>query len=411
MVVVRTKILIFVTNMKRLLQKIGWLLNRIAKTPRNILSWVARATTPMVPGRVVCWSHNFQQYSCNPRYLTEYLLKHNPEFEIYWVFRKGVDTSQVPEGISVVRFRTWEYMKLIASAEFLITNARTDPYRNYWHKRPGQKYLMLWHAGVALKRIEADVENKLSYSYVQRAKADSRVCDLMISGCRMQTRLQRERFWYDGEVMEEGIPRNDIFFAESRKGELRQRIAKQYNIDPTWRIVLYAPTFRVDGSTEPYTINWARVMPAIRRMYNGDNVVVMVRMHPLLIGKVNTSSLVAFDNVWDVTRYPDMQELLTVADMLITDYSSSMFDFAMQRRPCLLYATDVDAYDRGFYFNIKELPFPLSESEEELITTIERFDNEVYLSRLARFYDERVGLTERGHASEALAKWMIKSRS
>lgn len=410
MVVVKAKIRIFVSRMKRLLQKIGWVLNRIAKTPRNIVSWVARAITPMVPGRVVCWSHNFQQYSCNPRYLTEYLLEHNPEFEICWVFRNGVDTSQVPESVRVVRFRTWEYMRLIASAEFLITNARTDPYRNYWHKRPGQKYLMLWHAGVALKRIEADVEDRLSFSYVQRAKADSRVCDLMISGCRMQTRLQQERFWYNGEILEVGIPRNDIFFAESRKRELRERIAKQYGIDPSCRIVLYAPTFRVDYSTKPYAIDWAKVMPAISRMYGGERVAVMVRMHPNLIGRVDTSSLVAFDNVWDVTRYPDMQELLTVADMLITDYSSSMFDFAMQSRPCLLYATDVDAYDRGFYFDVRELPFPLAESEDELIDVIEHFDSKEYKSRVDSFFDERVGLVERGCASEALAKWMTDRR-
>ena len=396
--------------MKRLLQIIGWVLNRIAKTPRNILAWVANLTTPIVPGRVVCWSYNFQQYSCNPRYLTEYLLRHNPEFEIYWVFRKGVDVSQLPEGVKVVRFRTWEYLKLMASAEFLLTNARTDPYRIYWHKRRGQKYAMLWHAGVALKRIEADAEAQLSYSYVQRAKADSRVCDLMISGCRMQTRLQRERFWYDGEILEEGIPRNDIFFAEERHDELRRAIAERYGLDPASRLILYAPTFRVDHSTAPYTIDWARVMPVVSSMFGGERVAVMVRMHPNLIGRVDTSSLVAFEGVVDVTRYHDMQELLAVADMLITDYSSSMFDFAMQHRPCMLYATDADAYDRGFYFDLRELPFPLAKSEDELVAKIEGFDCGEYVQRLDRFFEERVGLMERGCASEALAKWMVEHR-
>lgn len=396
--------------MKRLSQIIGWVLNRIAKTPRNILAWVANLTTPIVPGRVVCWSYNFQQYSCNPRYLTEYLLEHNPEFEVCWVFRKGVDVSQLPDGVRVVRFRTWEYLKLMASAEFLLTNARTDPYRIYWHKRCGQKYAMLWHAGVALKRIEADAEAQLSFSYVQRAKADSRVCDLMISGCRMQTRLQCERFWYDGEILEEGIPRNDIFFAKERHDELRRAIAERYGLDPASRLVLYAPTFRVDHSTAPYSINWSRVMPLISRMYGGEQVSVMVRMHPNLIGRVDTTSLVAYERVVDVTRYHDMQELLAVADMLITDYSSSMFDFAMQYRPCLLYATDADAYDRGFYFDLRELPFPLAESEDELVDVIEHFDSESYKSNVTRFFDERVGLTERGCASKALTRWMVDHR-
>ena len=396
--------------MKRLSQVIGWVLNRIVKTPLNIAAWVANLITPIKRGRVVCWAYNFQQYSCNPRYLTEHLHKHNPEFEIYWVFRKRVNTSELPDGVKAVRFRTWEYLRLMASAEFLLTNARTDPWRIYWHKRKGQKYAMLWHAGVALKRIEADAADKLSFSYIQRAKADSKVCDLMISGCDMQTRLQRERFWYDGEILERGIPRNDIFFDTAHHAQLRSHIAKHYDIDSQSRIVLYAPTFRVDHSTEPYTINWDKVMPYISHMLGGDKVAVLVRMHPNLIGKVDTSHLVDFEGVRDATRYHDMQELLSVADMLITDYSSSMFDFAMQGRPCLLYATDADAYDRGFYFNLRELPFPLAENQEQLIETIEHFDNEAYTSRLNAFFTERIGLKEDGHASKALAEWMVAHR-
>ena len=396
--------------MKRLSQVIGWVLNRIVKTPLNIAAWIANIVTPIKHGRVVCWAYNFQQYSCNPRYLTEHLLKNNPEFEIYWVFRKGVNTSELPEGIKVVRFRTWEYLRLMASAEFLLTNARTDPWRIYWHKRKGQKYAMLWHAGVALKRIEADAADKLSFSYLQRAKADSKVCDLMISGCRMQTTLQREKFWYEGEILERGIPRNDIFFDTARRGELRQRVAAHYGIASDSRIILYAPTFRVDLNTRPYAIDWARIIPAIGKMFGGENVAVLVRMHPNLIGKVDTSHLVAYEGVCDATLYHDMQELLSVADMLITDYSSSMFDFALQGRPCLLYATDANAYDRGFYFDLKELPFPLTENQEQLLATIEKFDIEAYTSRLNTFFTERVGLKEDGHAAEALAEWMVAHR-
>ena len=145
-------------------------------------------------------------------------------------------------------------------------------------------------------------------------------------------------------------------------------------------------------------------------MLGGESVTVLVRMHPNLIGKVNTSHLVAYDGVHDATRYHDMQELLSVADMLITDYSSSMFDFAMQGRPCMLYATDANAYDRGFYFDLKELPFPLAESEEQLLASIEGFNHEAYTSRLKTFFTERVGLKENGHAAEALAEWMVAHR-
>ena len=226
----------------------------------------------------------------------------------------------------------------------------------------------------------------------------------------MQTTLQRDKFWYDGEILERGIPRNDIFFDTARHGEIRQRVATHYAIDPNSRIILYAPTFRVDFSTKPYAIDWSRMMPALSRMFGGESVTVLVRMHPNLIGKVDTSHLVAYEGVHDATRYHDMQELLSVADMLITDYSSSMFDFAMQGRTCILYATDANAYDRGFYFDLKELPFPLTESEDQLLTTIEDFDSEAYTARLNSFFTERVGLKEDGHAAEALAEWMVAHR-
>ena len=82
----------------------------------------------MIPGRVMCWAYNFKQYGCNPKYLTDYLLEHNENFEIYWVFRRGIDTSQVDKRVKVVKFRSWEYLKLLATAEFFVTNSRTLPY-------------------------------------------------------------------------------------------------------------------------------------------------------------------------------------------------------------------------------------------------------------------------------------------
>ena len=396
--------------MKRFGEMIAYGLSCAVKSFGNLLSLFVRCGTSVKPGRVVCWAYNFKQYGCNPRYLTEYLLEHNPNFEIYWVFRRGVDVSQVDPRVRVVRFRSWEYLKLVATAEFFVTNSRTEPYKIYWHKRPGQKYLMLWHGGVSMKRIEKDVEDKLGFSYVHKAKVDSRTADLMISGCRMHTDLIRNAFWYDGEVLERGIPRNDIFFNEGRRAEFRSRVVAAFGLDPDSRIVLYAPTFRRNMSIEPYRIDWSRVMASLRRLYDSDKVSVIVRMHPNLIGKVDTSSLIAYDGVVDGTRYHDMQELLMAADMLITDYSSSMFDFTMQGRPCLLYATDVAQYDRGYYFSFRDFPYPLAENEDDLVALLDGFSMEDYASKLDEFFTHRVGLNESGRAAEALAEWMEQRR-
>ena len=394
--------------MKNLGPAIVWGINRMAKVFGNIFTLIIGCFTKVQKGRIMCWAYSFKQYSCNPRYLTEYLLENNPEFEIFWVFRGDIDTSGIDRRIRCVRYKSLEYFKLVNTAEFFITNARTDPYRIYWHKRPGQKYLMLWHGGVALKRIEKDAESQLSYSYLKKAKIDSKVCDLMISGCRFQTSLLKEKFWYDGEILERGIPRNDVFFKKESHVGMKERICRKYGISTESRLVLYAPTFRRDKSIEPYRINWSRIIPELTRIYSGEEVTVLLRLHPNLIGKADTSSLINDKAVIDVTRYHDMQELLCVADMLITDYSSSMFDITMLKKPCLLYATDIEKYDRGYYFSFTELPFPLARNEEQLIENMQHFDKETYAGNVDRFFDRHIGLCEDGNASKAIADWLTR---
>lgn len=394
--------------MKDLGAAIGWGLNRIGKSFGNIFSLIIRCFTRVHKGRMMCWAYTFKQYSCNPRYLTEYLLENNTEFEIFWVFKGNVDTFGVDKRIKCVRYKSLRYFLLVNTAEFFITNARTDPYRIYWHKRKGQKYVMLWHGGVALKRIEKDAESQLSYSYLKKAKIDSKVCDLMVSGCRFQTSLLKEKFWYDGEILEKGIPRNDVFFDKARHPEMRERICRKYGISPDSRIVLYAPTFRRDKSIEPYRIDWSRVVPELRKIYGSEKVSVLLRLHPNLIGKADASSLVNDESVIDVTRYHDMQELLCVSDLLITDYSSSMFDITMLKKPCMLYATDIEKYNRGYYFDFAELPFPLARNEEELIGNIRTFDSAAYDESVESFFEKHIGLCEDGNASKAIAGWLTQ---
>ena len=394
--------------MKNLGPAIVWGINRVAKVFGYIFTLIVGCFTKVKKGRIMCWAYSFKQYSCNPRYLTEHLLENNPEFEIYWVFRGGIDTSVIDKRIRCVRYKSLEYFKLVSTAEFFITNARTDPYRIYWHKRPGQKYLMLWHGGVALKRIEKDAESQLSYSYLKKAKIDSKVCDLMISGCRFQTSLLKEKFWYDGEILEKGIPRNDVFFMKDKHAGMKEKICRKYGISKDSRLILYAPTFRRDNSIEPYRINWSSVIPELTRIYSGEEVTVLLRLHPNLIGKADTSSLINDKAVIDVTRYHDMQELLCVADMLITDYSSSMFDITMLKKPCLLYATDIEKYDRGYYFSFTELPFPLARNEEQLMENMQNFDMETYAENVDRFFDMHIGLGEDGNASKAIADWLTR---
>jgi CDP-glycerol glycerophosphotransferase len=106
-----------------------------------------------------------------------------------------------------------------------------------------------------------------------------------------------------------------------------------------------------------------------------------------------------------------MQGLLCITDLLITDYSSSMFDMAMLKRPCLLYATDVEKYDRGYYFRFDELPFPLARNQQELTRNLNNFDLKRYQSDIEKFNEKEIGFFEDGTASKAVAEWITRHTS
>lgn len=380
----------------------------VAKSGRNLISLFIRLFCPVKKRRILLWSYFFKQYSCNPRALTEYLLENYPEYEIYWAFRSKVKTDGIDKRIKCVRFRSMKYLHAVNTAEFLITNCRTAPYGIYWHKRPGQKYLMLWHGGVALKKIEKDVADKLSYKYNNMMHEDSQVCDLMISGCRRQTELIKSSFYYDGEILECGTPRNDILFDKSRHIKIKETVLKYFDIPQNHKIILYAPTFRKPATIEPYRIDWKSVIPEIKNALKAEEVTILLRLHPNLIGRFDTSSLITCDGVKDATLYHDMHELMCVSDVLITDYSSSMFDMMLLDRPCILYATDIDNYDRGYYFNLREMPFPLATSQDELIQRLREFNLKQYKDACNDFDKREIQFTEKGDSSKALAQWIKK---
>lgn len=395
--------------MNKIKDTFHWGYTRFIKFFGNVPSLFIRLFYPIRKGRVILWSYDFKQYSCNPRYLSEYILENYPDFEIIWAFKKKVNTDDIDKRIKCVKYPTWEYKKAMNTAEFLITNCRTDPYRYYWWKRAKQKYIMLWHGGVALKKIEKDAADKLSYFYNTKAKIDSKACSLMVSGCNFQTHLLKNSFWYNGEVLEKGTPRCDIFFKKEAHRDMNRKIREMYNIPSDNKLVLYAPTFRRNKSLAPYSIDWSTAIPEISNLFDSRPVTVLLRLHPNML-HVDTTPLLNHPEVIDVTKYHDMQELLCVSDMLITDYSSSMFDVSMLGTPCILYASDSKEYDRGYYFDLSELPYPLAQNQQELIEILRNFDIKKYRSDVEYFEKNKIGMFEDGNASKNIAQWMIEHK-
>lgn len=352
---------------------------------------------PIQKNKVVICNFYGKGYGDNSKYIAEELLKQNSKHEIVWLLKSGEDSSSFHSNIRIVKYATFRALYELATAKVWIDNCRKEFFPP---KRKSQKYIQTWHSPLRLKKIEKDAINHLSFGYIEKAKKDSQMCDLMISGCDTSTKIYKDSFWYDGDILQCGTPRCDIFFNNQID---KKDILKKLNIkNDEVNILLYAPTFRSDGNFSPYISEYDDLLAILNKRFGGDWV-ILVRFHPNLS---NTSLDFQENNkVLNVTNYNDMQELLYISDILITDYSSCMFDIAIAKKICFLYGSDVEKYlseERELYFDLNDLPFDFFDEKENLLKAISNFDNVLYESKLNKFYDE-MNFYEQGKASSILS--------
>lgn len=362
---------------------------------------------PIQKNKIVVTSYFGQGYGDNAKYIIEELLKNEEELDIVWLVNNL--NAVFPKGVRAVRFMSPESVYEMVTAGIWINNSRQLAFVK---KRKGQFYIQTWHAGIAFKRVEKDVESALPPRYVDAAKEDSKMADLFLSDSKWTTNLYRRSFWYDGKIAEFGLPRQDVLFRSDE--EIMKRIRKSIGIKDNAQILLYAPTFRKNNlgnesydSMKVYDLGWENVLKELQDKYGGEWI-GLIRLHPNIANLKN--KLILPDAVLDVTAYPDMQELLMVSDCLITDYSSCVFDFGMTGKKAFLYALDMEEYqkDRDLYFKLEELPFSLAQSPEELSNNIRNFDQAEYRNKLNAFFNDECGVYEGGHASESTAKIILK---
>lgn len=352
---------------------------------------------PIKKNKIFLFSYYGAQYGCSPKYITQYIIENFPEgkFDVVWEFN-NLKSPEPLNGLRKVKTMSLKYFYELCTSKIVITNFRTT---DLFVKRKGQYYIQTWHSSLRLKQIEKDTEDTLPKHYIEMAKKDSIKCDLLLSGCKSSTNIFRRAFWYDGEIFEHGIPRNDIFFGKNLIK--RESILNTINVSSDYKVILYAPTFRKDNSLEVYDLNYSKILKKIEDKFGGKWV-FLVRLHPHLISK--SSQLFNGENVIDVTSYDDIQELLSISNILISDYSSLMFDFTLTQRPCFLYIPDIDEYisnDRKLYFNIEELPFISATCSDDLLDKIEGFDYVKYSNDLT-YFSNSIGTFETGRACENL---------
>ncbi|WP_370616446.1 CDP-glycerol glycerophosphotransferase family protein [Mumia qirimensis] len=313
---------------------------------------------------VVFESANGKQYGDSPRYLYEKLLERGTDSTLVWV---NDSTVRLPDpGTRKVRRLTPRYFWLLGRASHWINNQN---FPHYLRPARGTRYVQTWH-GTPLKKMQHDLEHVHGRSdgYLERVTKMTGYWDDLVSPSPYATAAFRTAFRYSGRVIEAGYPRNDVLHHPDREARA-DLVRRRLGIPAGRRVVLYAPTFRDDRTSGGGFAPQAELDLARLHARFGDSVVVLLRMHSVVRGRPPVPEELRHFAM-DVSRYPDTQELLLLADVLVTDYSSVMFDFATMDRPMVFFTYDLDHYRddlRGFYLPFEEVaPGPLVRTSDEV---------------------------------------------
>ena len=341
----------------------------------------------------------FGSYCCNPKYIVEELLKQELPYNIVWMVDDRYDkfSKDFPtDKIKIVMNGTKEAEIERATSKIVIDNERAFFYpESNTIKKEGQIYIQTWHGSLGIKKVGAEI-TKLSERQCYYHHLDSEQLDYLISNSTFETDLYKRYFYNYGKILEIGHPRNDIFF--QNRPDIKEKVYKFFNIPLNKKIVIYAPTWRDDYNVKAFSLDFVKVKKTIEKHFDGEYV-FLNKLHPKYI--LNNLKEKQNKDVIYATYYSDMQELLVSADILISDYSSCMFDFMLTNKPVFLYATDVNKYkkQRGLYYPLESTPFPIATNNDELINNIKEFNYDNYKNKVEDFLKEK-GCIDDGHASE-----------
>lgn len=357
---------------------------------------------PIKKNKIVFSNYYGKGYGDNGKYICKEIIKNKYDYDLIWLTDKNIiDKANFPNQVRPVKYKSLKGLYELATAGIWVDNCRK---MFYPPKRSNQHYIQTWHGGIALKQIEKDVENKLTQGYIISAKEDSKIADTFISNSEFCTNMYRNSFWYDGLIKELGSPRCDVLLKETEN--INKKVKEYFKIDNSNKVLIYAPTFRADGNLDVYDVNFNEVINSLESKFTGKWS-ILVRLHPNLSSK---SDFIKYDeNIINASKYDDMYELLAASDILLTDYSSTMFEFAITYKPVFLYTKDIEEYkaDRNFYFDIFSLPFHVAENNKSLLKNIEKFDIHEYESKTKEFFIE-VGMLEKGIASKSIVEYIRK---
>jgi len=328
----------------------GHFIRRIREEIDRWIGCFARAlmrNTVTVQENKVLFHTQEDRYCCNQKYICEEFRKRGLENVdlVYVISSKGKNNS-VPHDVRTVRRGKFEYYQEMFSAKYILTNSilyKDSPFK----LKKEQILFETWHGSLGIKRFDKN-SYKSSYRWVRGAINTGKMTSFCISNSSFEDAVYRDSYWPKNPILRFGHPRNDIMFENhaEHRAAVKKAFLEKHELDNDTRFIMYGPTFRDSKNFDCYNLDIDGVLDAAEKHFGGKWI-LLLRYH-MTLRKVYKSRDQLNDGknmrVIDVTDYDDMQELMTIADIAITDYSSWIYDFVLQRKPGFIFATDIELY-------------------------------------------------------------------
>jgi len=261
-----------------------------------------------------------------------------PDLELLWgVMDRSV---AIPEGGRALLIESREWYAALGSCRYLCPNIE---FERYFRKRPYQRYLQTFHGypfksmGISLWRVQGRPESVIDKECTRRSGA----WDAIVVPESFCVDLYRQEYRFTGEALVSGYPRNDALVTADT-ASVRARVLAQLGIHPDQIVVLYAPTWRDTVATSAWTaklFDGLDLRALAERL--GDRYAVLVRGHNY---NLREGFAPLTGKVWDVSDYPEINDLLLTADVAVLDYSSIRFDWLITGKPVVFFVPDLEDY-------------------------------------------------------------------
>lgn len=363
----------------------------------NVLKYIYYLLYRFIPihrKKILFIAYHGRGYLCNPKAIHEYMIQCEAyrDYQFIWALKKD-HYVDIPNA-KVIRYNSLLFYYYLARSKYWIFNCKMPA---YLMKKKNQIYLQTWH-GTPLKRLAHDINIRPGATFYrsqvtkgQMTKSydiDRKKYDYFLSPSSFATGKFISSFQLTAnQILEVGYPRND-FLTNITEEKIRQ-LKQKYNLPQDKKIILYAPTWRDNSyNSKGYTYK-IQVDFEYWKSKLDPNYIVLFKPHYLIINQYKYQGLNDF--LYLMKEDIDINELYVISDVLITDYSSVFFDFAILRRPILFYMYDLEEYKeniRGFYLDIStDLPGEVITEEDELIHRLENLEIyfHQYIDKLKNF--------------------------